>query len=97
MNEKSTSLQRLIKQYHNSDKNIFLHPNTSTILQDAKNNADYNLSAQDVLDFRASLYNISRSIELRELRGRRRYESTRKWECYGPGIQYNTSFQYNTI
>ena len=96
MDEKTASLQRLLTRYYDSEKDIFLHPNTSSILEDARANADYNLTSQDVLDYRASLYNISRSVEARELRGRRRYESTRKWECYGPGIRYNT-IQYNTI
>ena len=95
MDDKTLSLRRLLTRYHDSEKDIFLHPNTSSILEDARANADYSLTSQDVLDYRASLYNISRSVEARELRGQRRYESTRKWECYGPGIQYNT-IHYNT-
>ena len=83
--DKPANLQRLLTHYYKPENDIFLHPNTPSILEAARENADYALTTQDIEDFRASLYQISRSIENRELRGKKRYESGRCWQAYAPG------------
>ena len=67
-------------------KDVFLQPTTAAILREARNQADYNITRDDVELYRHSLWDISRQIEKKELSGKARYQSSRKWIVYAPGV-----------
>ena len=85
MEDKTESFKRLLADFNDGTKDVFLQPTTAAILREAKRNADYNLTKEDILRFRQTLSDVSRSIESKELRGERRHLSHRKWMVYAPG------------
>lgn len=85
MDAKTESFRRLLTELNDGTKDVFLQPTTAAILELAKRNADYNLTKEDILRFRQTLSDVSRSIETKELRGERRHLSHRKWIAYAPG------------
>ena len=85
MNTKTESFRRLLADLNDGTKDVFLQPTTSAILAEARKNADYNLTKEDILRFRQTLSDVSRSIEQKELRGMQRHISTRKFITYAPG------------
>ena len=133
MENKTDSFERLMRDLNDGTKDIFLQPTTAAILDEARSNADYNLTRDDIELFRHrlvtqktdnavvratdigmivgmggnftddirvwsgqitfflfvcfdSLYNISRSIEKKQLSGKPRHQSTKKWLAYAPGL-----------
>ena len=85
MDTKTESFRRLLTELNDGTKDVFLQPTTAAILELARRNADYNLTKEDILRFRQTLSDVSRSIETKELRGERRHLSHRKWIAYAPG------------
>ena len=85
MNTKTESFRRLLADLNDGTKDVFLQPTTAAILAEAKRNADYNLTKEDILRFRQTLSDVSRSIEQKELRGEKRHISHRKFITYAPG------------
>ena len=85
MQNKTDSYERLLHDLNDGTKDVFLQPTTAAILREARKNADYNLTRDDIELYRHSLWNISRQIEKRELSGKSRYQSTRRWLVYAPG------------
>ena len=79
-------MNRLITDYFDSTKDIFLHPTTTNILNDARRDGNLSqLTREDIIRFRQSLYDISRETEARILRGKKRYLASRKWISFAPG------------
>lgn len=85
MDDKTDSFKRLLAELNDGTKDIFIQPTTAAILAEAKKNADYRLTRDDIEQFRQTLSDVSRSIELKELRGERRHLSSRRWIAYAPG------------
>lgn len=85
MDTKNESFKRLLADFNDGTKDVFLQPTTAAILEQARRNADYNLTKEDILRFRQTLSDVSRSIEMKELRGASRHLSHRKWIAYAPG------------
>lgn len=83
--DKNDSFERLLHDLNDRSKDVFLQPTTAAILGEARRNADYNLTRDDIELYRHSLWDISRQIEKKELSGKARYESTRKWLVFAPG------------
>lgn len=83
-------MNRLITDYFDSTKDIFLHPTTTNILNEVRKEGNVSqLSQQDIVKFRQSLYDISRETEARILRGKRRHLAARKWISFAPGERAN--------
>ena len=79
-------MSKLITDYFDSTKDIFLHPTTANILNEVRKEGNpTQLSREDIIRFRQSLYDISREAETRILRGKRRHLATRKWISFAPG------------
>ena len=91
-------MNRLITDYFDSTKDIFLHPTTTNILNEVRKEGNVSqLSQQDIVKFRQSLYDISRETEARILRGKRRHLAARKWISFAPGErEHLESKQKNT-
>ena len=85
MDTKTESFKRLLADLNDGTKDVFLQPTTAAILAEARRNADYNLTKEDILRFRQTLSDVSRSIEQKELRGEKRHISCRKFITYAPG------------
>ena len=85
-NEKYQDLKKLVNDYHDSSKDIFLHPNTTDILREVSKDSKFSfLTRDDIKTFERSLYEISRANEFRLLRGKRRHLSNRPWISFAPG------------
>lgn len=85
MDTKTESFRRLLANFNDGTKDVFLQPTTAAILEEAKRNANYELTKDDIIRFRQTLSDVSRSIEAKQLRGERRHLSHRKWLIYAPG------------
>ena len=92
-------MDELVKDYFDSSKDIFLYPTTSGILEHVKTNANLtHITTQDVIQFRQTLYEISRATEARLLRGKKRYLANRPWLTFAPGTApYFFVFLYLTL
>ena len=86
MEDKTDSFIRLMHDLDDGTKDVFLQPTTPAILREARKNADYNLTRDDIELYRHSLYQISRQIEKKQLSGKPRHQSSRKWLVYAPGV-----------
>ena len=65
---------------------IFLHPNTSAILQELKKDSALSgVSLKQIRIFQNALSAESKHKEFRILRGKKRYLSQRKWLSFAPG------------
>ena len=85
MEDKTESFKRLLADFNDGTKDVYLQPTTAAILEQAKRNADYNLTKEDILRFRQTLSDVSRATETKLLRGERRHLSHQKWLAYAPG------------
>ena len=85
MDTKTESFKRLLAELNDGTKDVFLQPTTAAILEQAKRDADYNLTKEDILLFRQTLSDVSRAVESKELRGEKRHLSHRHWLAYAPG------------
>ena len=90
MDNKTESFKRLLAELNDGTKDIFLQPTTTSILEQAKRAADYNLTKEDILLFRQTLSDVSRAIETKELRGEQRHLSHRHWIAYAPGYNFSS-------
>ena len=79
--------ERLLQHYHGPNTNdIFIHPNTQNILSEIAKDAELSkIPRKEILAFKRTLYDLSRSMEQRILRGEKRYLSHRKWLVYNIG------------
>ena len=55
MENKTDSFERLMRDLNDGTKDIFLQPTTAAILNEARSNADYNLTRDDIELFRHRL------------------------------------------
>ena len=55
MEDKTESFKRLLADFNDGTKDVYLQPTTAAILEQAKRNADYNLTKEDILRFRQTL------------------------------------------
>lgn len=84
---KKHDFSNLIQRFNDSNtEDIQIHPNSADILEELKQDSRLSfLTQRDVKLFEQSLYNLSRSKEFHQLRGKKRYLSSRPWISFAPG------------
>ena len=94
MAHNNSNTERLLHNYYGTpNHDIFVHPNTQNILRELSKDATVNkIPQKDILAFKRTLYDLSRSMEQRILRGAKRYHSHRTWMVYNIGTYSCLSF-----
>lgn len=82
---KRTAMEKFQEDYLNPNSQIFLERNNSRIKKFMKQNAGFPLlRIKDIIEYKRKLTHLSKNVERKILRGRKRQLSHRPWLTFGP-------------